>query len=185
VEEPSWVPGYIYGLNNTGREELREGRFPRYRRWRLEAGEPVTRGAFLIALGPRSEEARYVDGAAELPKGGHIHLGDTRVTALGVECDCECLLWDDEAHGLMAMGLRRLRHGSSELAFGHPVDVTYKPDKGNGTIYAQGLFNPTKNAGFQVSPWEDVGEESWKTLNNTRAAFTKLGTSATTTEAKG
>jgi hypothetical protein len=35
VEEPAWVPGYIYGLNNTGQETLSDGRFPRYRRWRL------------------------------------------------------------------------------------------------------------------------------------------------------
>ncbi len=83
------------------------------------------------------------------------------------------------------MGLRRFRHGSSELAFGLPVDVTYKPDEGKGTLYARSLLSPTKTAGFQVSPWQPIGEESWKTLNNTRAAFTKLGTSATTTEAKG
>ncbi len=53
VEEPTWVPGYIYGLNNTGQEELSEGCFPRYLRWRLEAVEPVAHGSFLVALGPR------------------------------------------------------------------------------------------------------------------------------------
>jgi hypothetical protein len=185
VEEPTWVPGYIYGLNNTGREEFSEGRFPRYRRWRLEAGEPVTHGAFLIALGPRSGEAQYVHGMVELPQGGHIHLSDARKTALGVECDCECLLCDDEAQRLLAIGLRRLRHGSSELAFGLPVDVTYKPDEGNGTIYAQVLLNPAKTAGFQLSPWGPMGEENWKTLNTTCAVFTKLETNTTNTEAKG
>ena len=45
--------GNIYGLNNTGLEDIREGRFPRYRRWRLEAIEPVTQGSFLFALSPR------------------------------------------------------------------------------------------------------------------------------------
>jgi hypothetical protein len=106
------------------------------------------------------------------------------VAALGVECDCECLLWDDEVRQLVAIGLRRLCHGSSELSFRLPVDMTYKPDEGNGILYAQGSPDPTKTAGFQVFPWAPIGEESWKTLNTTRAVFTKLETNTTTTETK-
>jgi hypothetical protein len=176
VEEPAWVPGYIYGLNNTGQEELSDGRFPRYQRWRLEAGEPVAHGSFLIALGPRSGEAGYLHGVAQLPQGGRIHLGDAEVAALGVECDCECLLWDDEAQRLTAVGLRRLCHGSSELTFRLPVEMTYKPDEGVGILYAQSSPVPTKTTGFQVLPWAPIGEESWKTLNKMRAAFRKLET---------
>lgn len=184
VEEPTWVPGYIYGLNNTGREELSDGRFPRYRRWRLEAGEPVTNGSFLIALGPRPGDAKFANRVVDLPQGGHIHLGDTHAMALGVTCDCECLLWDDDAQRLTAIGLRRLRHGSSELAFGLPVDVNYKPDEGHGILYAQGALEPVSTAGFQVSSWAPMGEESWKTLNTTRAVFTRINTNTTITEAK-
>jgi hypothetical protein len=184
TEEPTWVPGYIYGLNNTGQEELSDGRFPRYQRWRLEAGEPVTHGSFLIALGPHSGEAEYHHGAVHLPRGGHIHLGDASAAVLGVECDCDCLLWDEEAQRLTAIGLRRLRHGSSELTFSPPVDMTYKPNEGNGTLYAQESADPTKTVGFQVLPWAPIGEESRKTLNTTRTVFTKLQTSNTATEGK-
>ncbi len=59
VEEPAWVPGYIYGLNNTGQEELSDGRFPRYRRWRLEAVERVKQGTFLVALSQRHEQVKF------------------------------------------------------------------------------------------------------------------------------
>jgi hypothetical protein len=184
VEEPAWVPGYIYGLNNTGQEELSEGRFPRYQRWRLEAAEPVMQGAFLIALGPRSGEVKYMHGAVDLPQCGHVHLGCATVAALGIECKCDCLLWDDEAQRLTVIGLRRLLHGKSELAFDLPVDGTYEPDEGTGTLYAQASPAPTKTVGFQLSSWAPIGEESWKTLNTTRAVFKKPQTNTTGREAQ-
>jgi hypothetical protein len=184
VEEPAWVPGYIYGLNNTGQEELSEGRFPRYQRWRLEACESVTSGSFLLALGPHSGEAEYHHGSVHLPQGGHLRLGDTSVAQLGVECDCECLLWDDETHRVTAIGLRRLCHGSGELIFSLPVDMTYRPNEGSGTLYAQGSLGPTKAVGFQISPWTAIGEENWKTLSTMRTVFTKLQSNTATMEGK-
>jgi hypothetical protein len=171
-------------LNNTGKEELNDGRFPRYQRWRLEAGEPVTHGSFLIALGLHYGEAQYHHGAVHLPSGGHIHLGGAGAAVLGVECDCDCLLWDDEAQRLTAIGLRRLRHGSSELTFSLPVDMTYKPNEGDGTLYAQESADPTKAVGFQVWPWAPIGEECWKTLNTLRTVFTKSQTRTTATGGK-
>jgi hypothetical protein len=182
VEEPSWVPGYIYGLNNTGQEDISEGRFPRYRRWRLEACEPVTQGSFLMTLGLRPGQTAYVDGAVLLPQGGRIRFGHATLAALGVECDCECLLWEEETRRIMAMGLRRLHHGSSELTFTVPVDVTYNVDEGVGTIYAQGALAPERTSGFRLDPWMPIGEESWKTLNTNRTVFTKAVVNTTDTE---
>lgn len=182
VEEPSWVPGYIYGLNNTGREDIGEGRFPSYRRWRLEVAEPVVQGRFLIGLGPRSEEIGYADGAVQLPQGGHLRFGDRTVAALGIECDCECLLWDKEARKITAIGLLRLRDGISELTFGLPVDVTYDGDHGSGTLYAQGTPHPEITRGFHLAPWAHIGEESWKTLNTHRASFKKAAANKTKTD---
>lgn len=182
VEEPSWVPGYIYGLNNTGQEDISEGRFPRYRRWRLEVAEPVVQGRFLIALGPRPGEIDYADGVVHLPQGGHLHFGDPNVAALGIECDCECLLWDEEAGKITAIGLLRLRHGSSELSFTLPVDVTYSAGDGTGTLYAQGTPDPEIALGFHFAPWTHIGEESWKTLNMHRASFAKAAANKTKTD---
>lgn len=185
VEEPVWVPGYIYGLNNTGHEDISEGRFPRYRRWRLEIGEPVKKGSFLMTLGPISGQTEYVDGAVFLPRGGRCQFGYATLAALGVECDCECLLWEDETQRIMAMGLRRLRHAASELAFPVPVDMTYKVAEAVGTLYAQGALEPERTSGFRLDLWVPIGEETWKTLNTHRAVFTKAPCNTTETEVEG
>ena len=184
VEEPSWVPGYIYGLNNTGKEDISEGRFPRYRRWRLEASEPVSHGSFLMTLSPRAGQSQYLDGAVLLPQGGRIQLGYATLSALGVECDCECLLSDEHPQRIMAMGLRRLRHGVSEIGFAVPVDVTYNVADAVGTLFAQGALEPESISGFRLDPCVPIGEESWKTLNTTRTVFTKAAVNTTDTEVK-
>lgn len=184
IEEPAWVPGYIYGLNNTGQEKISDGVFPRYRRWRLEAVEPVAQGSFLTALSPRVGQTKYLHGQVDLPQSGHIHLGDGIVVALGVEWDCDCLLWNDDARSFLSIGLRRLLHDNSELIFTQPVDAIYKPDEGSGTLYAQGSFGSVRTVGFELSPFEPIGEESWKTLNTMRAVFTKSQNSTTAMGAK-
>jgi hypothetical protein len=179
VEEPSWVPGYIYGLNNTGLEDISEGRFPRYRRWRLEYPEPVQSGSFLITLGPRAGQTDYADDTVVLPEGGRVRFGYATLAALGVECEVESLLWDDKTHRMLAIGLRRLRHGASELAFPVPVDVTYNPTEGVGTLYAQEALEPARTTGFRLDPWRPIAEESWKTHNTNRAGFAKTPASTT------
>jgi hypothetical protein len=167
VEEPIWVPGYIYGLNNTGQETLADGRFPRYRRWRLEAVEPVRQGAFLLALSLCAGQVDRVEGAVILPQAGGVRLGYGALSGLGLQCDCECLLWDDKT--VSALGLRRLRHGASELIFAAPVDMEYKVDTGGGRVYAQTEDRPTSSDGFRLSDWGSVGDDSWRT-HNTRCA---------------
>ena len=184
VEQPTWVPGYIYGLNNTGEEDISEGRFPRYRRWRLEACELVKQGSFLMTLGLGAGQTKYVDGAISLPQGGHIKFGYATLAALGVQCDCECLLWEEETRQITAMGLRRLRHGACELAFTVPADLTYNADEGVGTLYAQGPLEPKLTTGFRVDPWAPIGEESWKTLNTNRTIITKVAINTTDTGAE-
>ena len=183
-EEPTWVPGYIYGLNNTGKEDISEGRFPRYRRWRLEACEPVKQGSFLITLGPRAGQSEYVDGSVLLPQGGGLRFGYATMAALGLECDCECLLWDEETQRITAMGLRRLRHGATGFTFTVPVDVTYNAAEGVGTVYAQGMIEPEGTAGFRFDAWAPIGDESWMTINTNRAVFTKATGTTTDVEVK-
>ena len=175
VEEPTWVPAYIYGLNNTGRENIGDGRFPRYQRWRLEATEPATQGAFLLGLSPRRDQIRYTDGAIVLPEGGGIRLGYAALEALSVQCDCECLLWDEGTRRIMALGLSSLRHGDGQLAFDIPVDIEYNTVTGDGAIYATGAPQPTSERGFRLSPWGQVGAEGWRTHNTHRASFNQAG----------
>jgi hypothetical protein len=184
VEEPSWVPGYIYGLNNTGQEDISEGRFPRYRRWRLEVAEPVARGRFLLALGPRPAEIGYGDGHVQLPQGGSIRFGDPIIAALDLECDCECLLWDEESRQVMAMGLRRLRHGDRKLVSKVLVDVTYSTDEGSGIIYSPALPKLEGTSGFHVEPTTHIGDESWKTMHTHRTVFTSAAHNSLTKEVK-
>jgi len=173
VEEPAWVPGYIYGLNGTGQEDISEGRFPRYQRWRLEAAEPVAQGSFLIALTPRHGQVQYAEGEIHLPEAGGIRLGFGVMEALGVECACECLMWDAVTRRITAMGLRSLQQGAGQLNFATPVDVEYCTDTGNGTIYAQGTLRSQSDSGFELGTWSEVGEEGWKTHNKYRAPFRK------------
>jgi hypothetical protein len=182
VEEPTWVPGYIYGLNNTGQETLSEGRFPRYRRWRLEAQEPVTQGAFLLALGALPKQVNLVDDTVLLPEGGRIQFGPGPLAALGVECVCECLLWNEAARRIMAMGLSSLKHDSRELTFGVPVDMTYDPDEGAGTLYAQGAVESQTESGFRLDQWTAIGDDRWRTLNIKRAGFIQATTNKPSTE---
>lgn len=170
VEEPTWVPAYIYGLNNTGNESMSEGRFPRYRRWRLEAREPVANGSFLFAIAPRADRVRYENGAISLPEEAGIQMLDTKL-AMGVACDCECLLWDQKTGCVTAIGMRSLQHGDHRLVFNLPVDVEYHTGSRTGTILAQGNLLPQQARGFRVNAWEPIGEERWRTHNSIRARF--------------
>lgn len=175
VQEPTWVPGYIYGLNNTGRETLSDGRYPRYRRWRLQASRPVDRGSFLLALSMNRGEVSLAEGVVRLPGGGAVRLGHGTLAALGVECDCECLMWDDEEQRITAMGLRGFRHGADEMAFAGPVDMTYNAKSGDGTVYTQVDIAPASASGFQLDSWSPIGDENWKTHNSYRASFSRTG----------
>ncbi len=174
IEEPTWVPGYIYGLNNTGLEDIRDARFPRYRRWRLEVPAPVAHASFLIALSPHSGQVTCVDNAIHLSHGGVIHLHPGEHIALEVECECECLMVDETTHRISAMGLRSLRHGASHFNFLSPVDVEYDTQSELGTIYAQGTAQPQSNTGFAFGMFAPIGDEAWKTQNNFRANFTQI-----------
>lgn len=182
IEEPTWVPAYIYGLNNTGKEDISEGRFPRYRRWRLEAVAPIMQGSFLFAISPRRNQVRYDDHSILLPEGGGLRLAGRELRALDVVCECECLLWDEATLSITAMGLRSMLDGGGQIAFDLPVEMEYNTAIGRGTIYAQGNLQPRHLQGFSVGEWTPVGEDSWKTHNTARAVFQKTKGSSTKLE---
>ena len=173
VEEPTWIPGYIYGLNLTGREELSDGRFPRYSRWRLELAERVTDGSFLVALSPRAGQARCTDGDINLPR-GRITFGPGGREALDLQCECECLLWDEAAEHITAIGSTSLRHKDSRIVFAAPVDIEYSVRTGRGTAYSQSMMKFGLTSNFRVEAWRSVGEEGWRTQCAWRAPFERV-----------
>ena len=173
VEEPTWIPGYIYGLNKTGKEDISDGRYPRYRRWRLVGDQPTTQGSFLFALGPQPDQAKLVGGIVAMPDGARVQFGNAKQTALGVNCDCECLLWDEATQRIVAMGLRSLRHGDSELIFASPIDATYDSATGTGIIYGQGNVAPERSDGFHFDSSAPNVEKSWKTASLNSASFSR------------
>ncbi len=185
VEEPTWVPGYIYGLNHTGRESLSEGRYPRYQRWRLETCEPVDHANFLVAIGMQPGGASLIDGAVRLPRRGGVRFGYATLAAIGVACDCECLLWDEDAERILAMGLRVLRHGKDQVEFSAPVDAIYNVCSGLGAIYAPGDLVPLKTSGFRLHRWAPIGDEQWKSHNVFRAGLTRLAAKVDDAKEKG
>lgn len=173
VEDPGWVPGYIYGLNLTGREELSDGRYPRYSRWRIEGVERVKQGAFMMALSPRPEQVRFANGNITLAECG-ITFGPGSRKALGVQCECECLLLDEATARITAIGLTSLHHEGRRLVFASPVDLEYSVRVGKGTAYSQSMVKPDPGGDFKIEPWHSVGEDSWRTHCTLRASFERI-----------
>lgn len=172
VEEPNWVPGYIYGLNLTGDEAIEDGKFPRYRRWRLEATEPVDRATFLFALSPEPGIVSGNDRTISLPGESGIRFGHAMLGALNVQCNCECLLWDGVARKLTAIGARSLQHQDRRLQFAAPVDIEYGVDVSEGLAWSQTDLCIEESSGFTVDSWGPAGDDGWKTQNTYRAPFT-------------
>lgn len=172
IEEPTWIPGYIYGLNYTGKEEMSEGRYPRYQRWRLETRERGKHGSFVISMGPAAGLVKQVDGAFRLSQGG-VYLGFGWKSLFGMRYECECLLWDDASESICAVGTTSVEDAEGSLSFAAPVDVEYSMQSGHGTIYSHSARALRRSSGFEVKPWEPVGEDGWKTHCGLRASFVK------------
>ena len=169
LEEPTWIPGYIYGLNYTGQEELKDGKFPHYTRWRLEALERAKHGELVIAVSP---EPRMVKVAAEkflFPHGGAC-LGQGSHTALDVTCVCECLLWDEATQRVTAIGATSLRHDANQLLFKAPVDLEYAVVSRSGQAFAASA-SKAQAEGFALTPWADASQDDSRTLGKLRANF--------------
>jgi hypothetical protein len=174
-EEPTWVPGYIYGLNGTGKENISEGHFPRYRRWRLEQEGRVTDGSFLLALSPHHDQVQWKNGEILLTSGGGVLLGPGWLQALDVQADCECLLWNPDPAQVAALGAKTLKHAGKTITFANPVDVEYDLKRGTGTVFAQGKYATPAKRGFTTSAWELAGDEAWRTHSPYRS---KLATTS-------
>lgn len=125
--------------------------------------EAVDSGAFFFALSPERNQIRYADGAVLLPGCAGVRMGSETLHALGVECNCECLMWDEAARRVTAIGLRSIQHGENQLSFAIPVDLEYSTASGQGVVFAQGAERPLATKGFDVTAWTRVTEDAWKT----------------------
>jgi hypothetical protein len=169
VEEPSWIPGYIYGLNYTGQEELKDGKFPHYTRWRLEALERARQGELVIALSPEPQTVKVAEETILIPNGG-VLLGQGKHMALGVTCACECLIWDEEAQRVTAIGATSLRLDAGQLHFKTSVDLEYAVTTRRGQAFAASAGSVTTES-FHITPWMDAGAEAAKTHGRLLANF--------------
>ena len=169
IEEPAWIPGYIYGLNYTGLEEMKDGRYPRYSRWRLEAVNRVRSGELVVAISPGAEAVKCSGERIQFVKGG-MFLGQGNHSALGVSCECECLVWDEVLQRVSGIGVTSLRHGDAQIEFEIAVDLEYQTQEQAGTAYAVSTCLLGVR-GFTASGWREVGEDSGKTHGQMRADF--------------
>jgi len=148
VEEPFWVPTYTSGLNSAGQESLRDGKFPRYRRWRLEETQPVAGGEFLFALSAEADAVSRDGEQIVLPGSARIVLAAGKaVQAVGCECEAEAVLVDESTGKLVVIGARKVATGSREMAFAVPVDIELQGSR--GTIYS-----PAQDPGVQTRGWQ-------------------------------
>lgn len=159
TEEPAWIPGYIYGLNLTGRESMSEACFPRYTRWRLELEQRVTSGVLTIGLAPLPGLIAEEHGIISLPEGG-LSFGPGTCERMGVTCDCECLLWDEAAGEVTAIGATRFFCDGRSAVFDPPVDVQYAVSAGTGRLFAASV-PAISSDGFAIGAWSaDAGGRS-------------------------
>ncbi|WP_339279844.1 hypothetical protein NYE40_09845 [Paenibacillus sp. FSL W8-1187] len=159
IEEPAWHPTYIYGLNgNAGEQDIKHGRFPRYKRWRLAYPSQVKQGAFLFAVTATAGEVSMQEGVISFEGGAELQFGKkaTSIRLQGCEIDAEAVLSDPAHRRLTALGLRELRMGERAAVFSSPVDIELElVDNGlRGTIFASASHCLESAAGMEASEWE-------------------------------
>ncbi|MBI4028237.1 MAG: hypothetical protein HY360_24845 [Verrucomicrobia bacterium] len=155
-EEPAWIPGYIYGINFTGKETFRDVRLPRFRRWRLEATQPVSSGAFLFALSAGADDVSWRENRICAPQGAWFCLGDQQpVRALNCECRAEAVLADENANKLVLIGARQIAGGNRKMEFAAPTDVELELGKKpvSGHLFASARDPVAQARGFRVGAW--------------------------------
>lgn len=157
VEEPTWRPSYIYGLNNTGKEDIKDGRFPRYKRWRLEMADRAAHGTLCFAVSVGKDAVRMDGGTACLPGGGAVYLAGLQpVQALGCTVVAEAVLVDEPAKRLAAIGMRNLDGPGIALSADVPIDLDFDAAGGHGTLYSPAQNPGLRASGVSVGAWAHV-----------------------------
>jgi len=177
VEEPIWVPSYIYNINFTGKEDIKDSRHPHYQRWRLEVPEPVTDGTFLFAVSPEPKSITLAGkDVVALPQQATYYLaGNTPVSVLGCTCIAEAVIADEQAHTLTIIGARKIEADGFTLETVVPVDVLLDLSGAvaTGTIFAGSQSMLATTSGLQLAAWV-YNEQNPISSSPWSAAFTAI-----------
>ncbi|MDE3104096.1 MAG: hypothetical protein KGK08_02880 [Acidobacteriota bacterium] len=152
LAEPTWIPGYIYGLNYTGNEALADARYPRYTRWRLAMRHRTREAELLFALAPSPGMVQPAERGLQLPR-AHVFMGPGRHRFADLVCEAECLLWDEVSGQASAMGVTHFEHAGSTATFAVPVDLEYTPVTGQGRVFTSSLVQPALH-GLALGAWD-------------------------------
>ncbi|RKP51403.1 hypothetical protein D7Z26_16545 [Cohnella endophytica] len=160
IEDPIWHPTYIYGLNGKDdKQDIRFGRFPHYKRWRLEYESQVREGDFLYAITSNPGEVAAEDGVISFKDNATFQVGNHRIIGQsGCEIQAEAVISEAENQRLTLLGTRAFRQGDRSLTFAIPVDIELElaEDGFRGTIFASTSRCLEAAAGTQVSEWQHV-----------------------------
>ena len=175
VEEPAWVPAYVYNINFTGKEDFKDSRHPHYQRWRLEATELVNSGAFLFTVNPTPNSVSLVkENVVALPQDATYYLADNAtVNALGCSIVAEAVIVDEQAHTLAILGARQVTGDNFALTSAIPVDILLdlSGTVARGAIFATGQTALTQTSGLQLAEWV-FNESDMRSASPWSAAFT-------------
>jgi len=160
VEEPSWFPAYVYGLNGKAGQTIETARYPKLQRWRLELNDRVRSGHILFALMPDPEDLEFANGRVNLPEGASFFLGGD-IEHGNWHCTAEAVATDENS--IMALGVTRWNCGEREMTFRVPVDIC---TEGNSGV----IYSPAKNPVLSASGFDIVATR--EVANPSRSLFT-------------
>lgn len=153
-EDVKWCPSYIYGVNLTGKETLKDAKWPIFRRWKLTTREPVTAVRLVYAvLLERDLPTTVAHGVIRMPKHEfHDMEPDSRKEVMGWQCEAETLIANESAQSLMALGTKRLTRADKTMAFNTPSDVILLRTQGrwSGTIHSDVTAPVAETSGISV-----------------------------------
>ncbi len=153
IQEPPWIPSYIYGINDRKNTDPSKAKYPHYRRWRLEVGTPVTSGSFLCALTTRPGTVTQKREYVSLPEQAWANFPAGKVVnTLGCQCVAEAVMVDEAAGCVVLAGASSIVRGNRRLQFAVPVDVEFSvaAERVWGVFYSPAAAGPLAQAGFAV-----------------------------------
>lgn len=158
VYEPTWVPGYIYGINGSLNQTLADARYPHLRRWRLEMKKAVSKGAFLYAVNPANAPIFKKGDCVCLPDDGLIWIKPHNTVRIKqYRFTAEAVLFDQRANSLMAMGCQSLMAGNAVCNFTIPVDIALIIKDGHivrGQVYSSSAHPICAQRGLHIGPFQ-------------------------------
>jgi len=171
VEEPLWIPGYIYGVNESGKPNgrLEDARYPKLQRWRLELKQRVQKGHILYALTSGNEDLAMESGRVGLLEGATYDLAG-EVTGERWSCSAEAVVQDRESGQVMAIGVSRWTAEKRQMTFRVPVDICCDLETMSGVIHSPGVDPIKAFSGFQIGAPAEVPNHP-RSLFSTELAF--------------